>query len=110
MATTDLIGAPERTVHPTAPLPPAAAEALARYELASFRTAQLSDWLYRYGLSDADFDSLEFWQDTMRETRALLAAAGMLHLVEASDEHGKTKPPLPVRPPRPNPHAGVVAS
>jgi len=82
---------------PTAPLPAPAAEALARlelrlrapevlpavarYEIASFRTAQLSDWLYRYGLSDADFQSLEFAQDVMRESYAVLAAAGRLDLI-----------------------------
>ncbi|WP_406418363.1 hypothetical protein [Streptomyces sp. NBC_01614] len=84
---------------PTAPLPPAAEAAMrdlelrlfapdvlpavARHEVASFRTAQLSDWLYRYGLSDADLDSLEFWQDVMRESRATLAAAGRLDLIGA---------------------------
>ncbi|MFF7824218.1 hypothetical protein ACFZCM_03245 [Streptomyces rochei] len=81
----------------TAPLPPAAVEAMARlelrldapevlpavarYQVGSFRTAQLSDWLYRYGLTDADFESLEFWQDTMREAHATLAAAGRLDLI-----------------------------
>lgn len=84
-------------ITPTAPLPPTAVEALdrlelrlfapdvipavARYQVASFRTAQMSDWLFRYGLSDADFDSLEFWQDVMRESRATLAAAGRLDLI-----------------------------
>lgn len=88
------------TPRPTAPLPSAAVAALARLELrfeapevlpavarhevASVRTAQLSDWLFRYGLSDADFDSLEFWQDVMRESRATLAKAGRLDLIGAA--------------------------
>jgi hypothetical protein len=96
------------TPTPTAPLPPAATEplsdfaaklvdrldlrlnapevlpAVARYEVGSFRTAQLSSLLFRYGLSDADLDSLEFWQDVMRESRAILAAAGRLDLIGAA--------------------------
>jgi hypothetical protein len=90
---------------PTAPLPLAATEplsdfaaklvdrlelrltapevlpAVARYEIGAFRTAQLSACLFRYGLSDADFGSLEFWQDVMRECRATLAKAGRLDLI-----------------------------
>lgn len=111
MATTDLIGAHERTVtRPVVPLPsalpgarltaplPAAAvavvdrlelvlfapevlPAVAHYNIASFRTAQLANWLYRYELSDVDWESLEFWQDVMRQSRDVLAAAGRLDLI-----------------------------
>ncbi|MDQ0758733.1 hypothetical protein [Streptomyces canus] len=55
--------------------------AVARYEVGAFRTAHLSARLFRYGLSDADFGSLEFWQDVMREARATLADAGRLDLI-----------------------------
>jgi hypothetical protein len=102
---TEIVPAPVSAERTTAPLPPAATEplgdfavklvdrlelrltapevlpAVARYQVASYRTAQLSSCLYRYGLSDADFDSLEFAQDTMREARAVLAAAGRLDLI-----------------------------
>ncbi|MEV4784043.1 hypothetical protein AB0K53_01065 [Streptomyces tuirus] len=102
MTSTTINPAPERAEHTgiTAPLPPAAAAALARlelrmfapevlpavarYQVGSLRTAQLSDWLYRYGLSDADFESLEFWQDAMREARATLADAGRLDLIDGA--------------------------
>jgi hypothetical protein len=83
--------------YPTAPLPPAALaalvrlelrvtapgaiEAAARYGVASFRTAQLSRWMDTRNLSDAEFDDFEFAQDAMRESRQLLAAAGLLHLI-----------------------------
>jgi hypothetical protein len=88
----------------------AVAEAVTRYEIASARTAELSAVMDSRDLSGAEFDAFELAQDTMRETRATLADVGMLHLVEASDEHGKTKPPLPVRPPRPHPHKTTAVS
>ena len=81
----------------TAPLPPAAETALAnleraflplpliravtRYEVASARTAELSAAMDLRDLTPAEFDSLDFAQDTMRETRATLAAAGRLDLI-----------------------------
>lgn len=85
---------------PTAPLPAPAADALsrleraflpvpldivravARYENASATTAELSALMDSRTLSAAEFGRLEFAQDTMRESRATLAAAGQLHLVE----------------------------
>lgn len=82
----------------TAPLPPTAIAAMsslelrltapdvipavARYEVASFRTAQMSRWMDTRPLTDLELDDLEFAQDVMRESRKTLAAAGMLHLIE----------------------------
>ena len=86
------------TATPTAPLPPAALSALSRlelalaapevvravtrYEVASARTAELSAAMDVRTLSSAEFGALEFAQDTMRDARRVLAAAGQLHLVE----------------------------
>lgn len=96
---------------PTAPLPPAAVSALARlerafapvhdmhsysrmtpeirrevirYENASHRTAELSALMDSRDLSPAEFGSLELAQDTMRQARATLAAAGRLDLIGAA--------------------------
>jgi hypothetical protein len=86
--------------YPTAPLPPAAVSALARLELrlnyptdlhraltrhqvASQRTAQLSAWMDRHDLTPAEFDSFEWAQDVMRQTRGELAAGGRLDLIGA---------------------------
>ncbi|MFJ9037950.1 hypothetical protein ACIRF8_15325 [Streptomyces sp. NPDC102406] len=60
---------------------PGAMEAAARYGVASFRTMQMSHWMDARPLSDAEFDDFEFLQDVMRESRALLAAAGLLRLI-----------------------------
>jgi hypothetical protein len=60
---------------------PEIVRALTRYEIASFRTAQLSARMDSRDLTPAEFDALEFAQDVMRESRATLAAAGMLHLI-----------------------------
>lgn len=85
---------------PTGSLPPAAAAALSRlelafapvevaravtrYEVASARTAELSHLMDSRDLSGAEFDSLFDAQDVMRESRRTLAAAGMLHLIEGA--------------------------
>lgn len=86
---------------PAAPLPPAARQALARLELrinyptdlyraitrhqvASERTAHLSAWMDRRDLTPAEFTSFEWAQDVMRGSRAELAAAGRLDLIEAT--------------------------
>lgn len=91
---------PTPRAFPTAPLPPAAASALARLELrlnyptdlyraltrhqvASERTAQLSAWMDRRDLTPAEFDSFEWAQDTMRQSRAELATAKRLDLIGA---------------------------
>ena len=82
----------------TAPLPPAAADAMrrlelalaapavvravTRYEIASARTAELSAAMDTRHLSGAEFDSLALAQDVMAESQATLAAAGQLHLIE----------------------------
>lgn len=95
-------------VRPTAPLPAGAAEALARlerafapvhdthsysrmtpevrravirFEIASERTAELSHLMDQRTLTVAEFDVLEHAQDVMAGARAVLADAGMLHLI-----------------------------
>jgi hypothetical protein len=84
------------TPTPTAPLPPAAADAMrrlelalaspavvravTRYEVASARTAELSAMDARE-MSGAEFDSLALAQDVMAEARTTLAAGGQLHLI-----------------------------
>ena len=85
----------------TAPLPPAAESALARLDLrlnyptdlyraltrhqvASERTAQLAAWMDRRDLTPTEFDSFEWAQDVMRETRGELAAGGRLDLIGAT--------------------------
>ena len=89
------------TTRPTAPLPPAAEAALhrlelalslpaevvravTRFEVASARTAELSAAMDERDLTPAEFDALDFAQDTMRQARAALAAAGRLDLIEAA--------------------------
>ena len=103
MAMQQLIPASSGADHqstPTAPLPPAAVSAMARielrltapevlpavarYEVASFRTAQMSRWMSTRDLTDVELDDLEFAQDVMREATAILTAAGMLHLIEVA--------------------------
>jgi hypothetical protein len=96
VATTDLIGAPERT-RTTAPLPPAASAALSRlertsiapavvravteYETAALHAVELSDLALLGGLSDLDADSLAAAEDLMAGARATLAKAGRLDLI-----------------------------
>ncbi|MGW0626459.1 hypothetical protein [Streptomyces sp. NPDC002758] len=109
MATAELSAAITRSDHrasvlpsdrPTAPLPqpaadamrrlelalaaPAVVRAVTRYEVASARTAELSAAMDVRDLTSAEFDALEFAQDVMRESRATLAAAGRLDLIEAA--------------------------
>lgn len=113
MATKNFTGMPERADHlgDTAPLPPAAVSALhrlarafapvhdthsycrmtpeirrevIRFENASARTAELSAAMDSRDLTPAEFNALDFAQDVMRETRATLAAAGRLDLIEAA--------------------------
>lgn len=86
---------------PTAPLPPAARQAITRLELrlnyptdlyhaltrhqvASERTAQLSAWMDRRDLTPAEFDALDHAQDVMRQTRGELAVGGRLDLIGAT--------------------------
>ena len=82
---------------PTAPLPSAAAEALARlertsiapavvgavtqYESAALQAVELSDLALVGLLSDLDADSLVHAEDLMADARTVLASAGLLHLV-----------------------------
>lgn len=94
---------PESTATRTSAVAPSIVRAVTRYEIASFRTAQLSAWMDSRDLTGAEFDAFEFAQDVMRESRATLAAARMLHLIETADDHGKTKDPLPQRPRGPHP-------
>jgi hypothetical protein len=62
---------------------PDVAKAVTRYEVASARLAELSAAMDVRDLSGAEFDSLSVAQDTMRASKAVLAAAGQLHLIEA---------------------------
>ncbi|MGX1220364.1 hypothetical protein [Streptomyces ambofaciens] len=98
MATTDLTGAQTRTIPApsTAPLPPKAAEALARletaflpldvvravtqYEMAAFRYDQL---IARpaSSLSPAEFDAIRLSQETMTRAFSVLAEAGQTSLL-----------------------------
>lgn len=83
---------------PTAPLPPAAAEALrslelrltvpdvlvravTEYELAGLRAGVLAGMAARGPLSDLDADSLAHAEDLMAGARAVLADAGRLDLI-----------------------------
>ena len=58
--------------------------AVTRFENASARTAELSAAMDSRDLSPAEFDALDFAQDVMRESRATLAAAGRLDLIEVA--------------------------
>jgi hypothetical protein len=82
---------------PTAPLTAPAADALARLELAfaplpvrravvryrnaSAVTVELSAVMDYRSLTVPEFNDLEFAQDTMRESRQILAQAGRLDLI-----------------------------
>lgn len=96
MATTDLIGAHERTR--TAPLPTAAVaamdhlglrlrfpkpivDAVVVYETAAVHAAELSTLALLGRLKDLDADSLAHAEDLMAGARATLAAAGRLDLI-----------------------------
>lgn len=63
---------------------PEVAKAVTRYEVASERLAELSHEMDKRDLTGAEFDSLSVAQDTMRASKAILAAAGQLHLIEAA--------------------------
>jgi len=56
--------------------------AVTRYEVASARTAELSAAMDTRNLTSAEFDALVLAQDTMAAARAVLTAAGQLHLIE----------------------------
>jgi predicted HAD superfamily phosphohydrolase len=101
LATTDLIGAQTRTDHavaaPTAPLPPAAVEALAaliprfplvqavtEYETAAVHAAQLAGLAESGRMTDLDADSLAVAEDLMAAAKAKLDAAGRLDLIEVA--------------------------
>jgi hypothetical protein len=83
VATTDLIGAPERTR--TTPLPNDIVRAVAVYETASLHAAELAaQSASGKDLPAVDVRSWEFAEELMAGARATLAAAGMLHLIEAA--------------------------
>jgi hypothetical protein len=82
---------------PTAPLPPAAAEALAKlaphfpvvqavtvYETAAVKAVQLAALAETGKLSDLDADSLAHAEDLMAGARQTIADAGMLDLIEVA--------------------------
>lgn len=92
---------PTPRAYPTEPLSPATQQAVARLELrlnyptdlyhaltrhqvASERTAQLAAWMDRRDLTAVEFDSFEWAQDVMRETRGELADGGRLDLIGAT--------------------------
>ncbi|MET9150030.1 hypothetical protein ABZX82_01925 [Streptomyces griseoflavus] len=96
MATTDLIGAPERTDREgdTAPLPAGALlvlsrleaafpliQAVAQYETAAVHRAQFAALAEADKLTDLDADSLAHAEELMDGARATLAAAGRLDLI-----------------------------
>lgn len=96
MATTDLIGAPERADHPgdTAPIPASAAvlpdgllaqfplvRAVAQYETAAERVTQLAPLAETGKMSDLDADSLVAAEDIMAAAHDVLKAAGRLDLI-----------------------------
>lgn len=82
---------------PTAPLSPAAVEAMrrleerltapevlqaaARYKVASALTAEVGRVMSTRDLTDVEMTDLLYVQDVMREARAVLAAAGRLDLI-----------------------------
>jgi hypothetical protein len=70
---------------PTAPLPPAAAEAMARLEarLTAVRYRDAADHLRELAAS-ADFDGCLAAQDEMRMCRCRLEQAGRLDLIEVA--------------------------
>jgi hypothetical protein len=80
------------TTIPTAPLPPAAVEALtpevqkavARYEVASAAIAKVSQVMGTRDLTDVEASDFEFVQDVMLGARQTLADAGRLDLIEVA--------------------------
>lgn len=96
MATTDLIGALERTDHEgdTAPIPASAValldrlqaefplvRAVTQYETAAEHAVQLAALAEAGCLSDLDADSLAAAEDVMAAARTVLANAGRLDLI-----------------------------
>lgn len=61
---------------------PEVQRAVVRYEIAAARLEELADMDARF-MTGAQFDSLALAQDTMAESRQVLARAGLLHLVDA---------------------------
>jgi hypothetical protein len=90
-----------RTARPTAPLIPAVVRAVVVYETAAVHAEYLGNVALSGRMSDLDAESLAVAEELKAGSRATLAAAGMLHLVEA--EHDKVKDPLPTRPRGPHP-------
>ncbi|MFJ4974182.1 hypothetical protein ACIP6X_02325 [Streptomyces coeruleorubidus] len=86
MATTDLIGAHERTDHAgTAPLSPAAADALRSLELRITAVRYRDAAEHCQAASAAsDFEGCLAAQDEMRMCRCQLEAAGRLDLIEVA--------------------------
>jgi hypothetical protein len=80
---------------------PAIVRAVTVYETAALHRATLAELAETGQLSDLDAEGFDIAADLMAGARATLAAAGMLHLIEA--EHEKTKGPLPTRPRGPHP-------
>jgi hypothetical protein len=108
----------------TAPLPPAAVSAMRSlerrlatpdvvravtvYETAAVHAAELAAKAATgVELPALDVRSWEFAEELMAGSLATLAAAGMLHLVQA--EHEKVKDPLPIRPRGPHPQRVTAA-
>ncbi len=104
MATTDLSGALGRTqtARPTAPLPPAALDALrslelkltlpadivravTRFETASVRSAELGEIMNSRDLTVAEFNALDDCTKTIAASVATLQAAGRLDLIAPAD-------------------------
>lgn len=97
MATTDLIGAPERADYQGKSLhdvlaheagsyvrvTPEVQRAVTVFEVAAERYRELSARDART-FTGAEFDSLTLAQGRMAEARATLAAAGQLHLIEVA--------------------------
>jgi hypothetical protein len=124
---TQIVPAPQRADHPasrlTAPLPPAAVSAMRSlerrlatpavvravtvYETAAVHAEYLGNVALSGRMSDLDAESLAVAEELMAGSRATLAAAGMLHLVEV--EHEKVKDPLPTRPRGPHPQRVTAA-
>ena len=74
--------APVHDTHSYCRMTPELRREVIRYENASARTAELSAAMDSRDLTPAEFDALDFAQDTMRESRSTLAAAGRLDLIE----------------------------
>lgn len=75
---------PVHDTHSYSRMTPEIRRAVIRYENASDRAAELSTASDSRTLTVAEFDLLAAAQDTMRESTAILADAGMLHLIEVT--------------------------